>query len=100
MSLPVLEGSKPSRDEVLRIHIDLGTERLHVGTLSFQDPFWLFRYSPEFIKREDVPAISAFPDKTKTYMSRELWPFFRVRLPPPRDDVQEAMDEYGIRSSD
>jgi HipA-like protein len=101
MGLPSLSGQKPRAEQQLRVHVDVGSKRIHVGTLTYEDDLWVFRYTDAFAAQDDIPPISAFPDKTKSYRSRQLWPFFHVRVPPQeRDDVREAMQERGIQSSD
>lgn len=54
---------------------------LIVGILNLEKGTWRFRYSDEFRKRHDLRPITEFPDLDRTYESRELWPFFAMRIP-------------------
>ena len=76
-------------------------EQLIVGTLELRDGVWVFKYSPEFeaqLDHEDsVRPLVDFPDVTKTYKSRDLWPFFMARIPSisqPR--VLEEIQRQGL----
>jgi HipA-like protein len=101
VGLPSLAGQKPQEAQQLRVYVDVEHRRHHVGTLTYEGEFWVFRYAEPFVAQAEIPPISAFPDKTKSYRSRHLWPFFHVRVPPQdRDDVRDALQERGIRSSD
>lgn len=85
----------------LRLLVPVRGENVPVGTLSEDGDDFVFRYSQEFIDREDLPAIPAFPSKTEEYRSRALWPFFAVRLPPTaRPDVERVIRERAIDSND
>lgn len=70
-----------------------------VGSLSFKDGMWTFRYADDFEKL-GLRTITEFPDVTKTYKSSELWPFFLMRIPSLRQtDIRnivasEKIDEH------
>jgi HipA-like protein len=59
----------------------LGYKELEIGTLTFKDGEWVFRYSEEFKSQDEIQPLIDFPDKNKTYRSDELWPFFLSRIP-------------------
>ena len=74
-----------------------GTLRL-VGTLSQEDGEFVFRYDPAFATSSDAEPVSAFPNLQEEYRSRDLWPFFAVRIPPAdRSDVRDALARRGLR---
>src|SRR5689334_21281916 len=82
--------------------LDVSTEEpLLVGTLSTEGGEYVFRYSDLFRARRDLPPIGAFPDRNQVYRSRELWPFFQVRLPPlDRPDVKQVVETRNLDKSD
>jgi HipA-like protein len=82
--------------------LNLSAEKpLLVGTLSTEGSEYVFRYSEIFKGRPELPAISAFPERQKVYRSRELWPFFQVRIPPvDRPDIQRILQEKKLDRSD
>ncbi len=74
-----------------------------IGTLHYADNTWSFSYSDEFkAQGESVPLVN-FPDKTRLYTSRHLWPFFASRLPGNaklKEDAEDAdvltlLQKYG-----
>lgn len=85
----------------LRVLLRQHGERRSVGILTTDGDEWTFAYDPAYIQDPDAPAISAFPDKTVSYRSKDLWPFFGVRLPSTeRQDIREVMERRGLRESD
>src|SRR6266567_1165347 len=54
---------------------------LTIGTLCIQDGEWVFKYSPEFRRQDELRPIVEFQDVNKTYTSEALWPFFQMRIP-------------------
>lgn len=76
-------------------------KRVLIGVLSNETGEYVFRYDAGYVAREDYPALAAFPDKQREYRSRELWPFFDVRLPPlNRADIQRLIRERKIDGGD
>lgn len=75
--------------------------QLTVGTLSFENKSFVFRYSNEF-KESGLPPLPGFPDVNKSeYKSPILWPFFQVRIPPlSREDVARVMEKYRLSEKD
>lgn len=59
----------------------LGYKELEIGTLTFKDGEWVFRYSEDFKHQKEIQPLIDFPDVNKTYRSDELWPFFLSRIP-------------------
>jgi hypothetical protein len=51
---------------------ELGYKELEIGTLTFKDGEWVFRYSEEFKRQAEIQPVIDFPDVTKTYRSDEL----------------------------
>jgi HipA-like protein len=75
--------------------------RMLVGSLTFEDGEYVFRYSDGFKRQTDVPPIGAFPDPNEEYRSPDLFPFFDVRLPPiDRADVRRVVLERHIDPED
>jgi len=98
-----LTGLRPGLESKSRIEafLDLTQGRLGVGQLWQEAGEFVFAYLPSFVEQNDVPPISAFPDKGQVYRSRQLWPFFQVRLPPTtREDVRRVLRERGVGEGD
>jgi HipA-like protein len=75
-----------------------GSEMQRIGTLWQEGDDFCFRYDDAFVASPDAEPISAFPDLREEYRSRELWPFFAVRIPPAaRSDVHDAMERLGLK---
>lgn len=72
-----------------------------IGVLTNETGAYVFRYDERYAARADYPALAAFPDKQREYRSRDLWPFFDVRLPPlKRADVQRVIRDRKIDEGD
>jgi HipA-like protein len=56
----------------------------HIGTLRLKAGEWSFAYSAEFKERPNLRTITEFPMVDKVYRSKELWPFFAMRVPSLR----------------
>ena len=95
---PETTASKAGVDVVLNLTSE---EPLLIWTLSCESGEYIFRYSEVFKHRLEVPPIGAFPDRNREYRSRELWPFFQVRIPPvDRPDVRQILEEKKLDRSD
>jgi HipA-like protein len=69
-----------------------------IGVLSQEEGSFVFRYDPSFVASPEAEPILAFPDLRAEYRSRELWPFFAVRIPPAdRKDVRDALTRMHLR---
>ena len=88
--------------EELFLYVPHAEKRVLVGVLSRDGGDFVFRYSPEFQQRDDIPPIPSFPDRWKAeYRSPALWPFFEVRLPPlDRSDVSELIRKRHLDEHD
>lgn len=76
-------------------------EQVLIGTLINDAGEYVFRYDAAYAERADYPALPAFPEKQREYRSRDLWPFFNVRLPPlDRADVKRLIRERNIEAGD
>ncbi len=65
---------------------------LPVGKLRVREGVWKFAYSSEFKKQKEVQPLVSFPDITREYESKELWPFFMARIPGlSQPEVQETI---------
>lgn len=65
-----------------KITFFLNFDGLTIGVLKCEDGIWHFKYTEEFQRKSsEYNRIMGFPDLTKEYTSRTLWPFFRVRIP-------------------
>jgi len=69
-----------------------------VGVLWQESGEFVFKYDPQYASTKGAEPISAFPDLEEEYRSKELWPFFAVRIPPrDRQDVREALAKLSLR---
>ena len=79
----------------------LGYKELEVGTLTFKDGEWVFKYSDDFKNQNIIQPLVDFPDVTKTYRSDELWPFFLSRIPGlAQPAVKELLKKEQIDEND
>jgi HipA-like protein len=76
-------------DEKLALKVVLGP--LLVGTLRAEGGEWYFTYSQDFRNQSQVKPIVDFPVLSKEYRSRNLWPFFALRIPSP---TQPAVRDF------
>ena len=85
-----LAGVEPlPADEKLAFKVMLGP--LLVGILRAEGGEWFFAYSEDFRAQSQVKPIVDFPYLSKEYRSRNLWPFFALRIPSP---TQPAVREF------
>lgn len=69
----------------------------HIATLSRDGHEWWFRYCDDYPLRPLV----GFPDTKKAYHSRDLWPFFVLRLPSMKQaEVREILEREKIDPAD
>jgi len=76
----------------------------HIGTLSFYNGLYEFSYTSMNRKKELGDAIKSgymihpvFPDTTKVYQSKKLFPSFDRRIPSAtREDFDEILDDLGL----
>ena len=88
-----LDGLQPLPvNEKIALKVMLGP--LAIGTLRADYGQWVFAYSDEFRNQSEIQPIMDFPSVNKEYRSRNLWPFFALRIPSP---AQPAVREF-IRS--
>lgn len=74
---------------------------LAVGELHFDGEFWSFGYTKMFQNQSDIDAIPSFPEKSRTYMSAELWPFFQARIPSLKQPkIQAIIKKEQIKEND
>ena len=74
---------------------------LVIGWLKKEDEIWEFKYSSDFQDRPDLRPLVQFPDKTKTYKSKRLYPYFLERIPNLKSaKIQAEMKKHGIASDD
>lgn len=59
----------------------LSHKEKQIGFLLFKNESWEFQYSNGFKNQTTLQALVEFPDKHKTYRSKELWSFFASRIP-------------------
>lgn len=89
---------EPSRGDVsFNLHLD----SLLVGTLSRDGDEWVFSYSWEFQNQRWAKPIVDFPQVDREYRSKELWPFFALRIPSlTQAHVQNYLREAGREEVD
>ncbi len=61
---------------------------LLLGILSYENNVWTFKYSDEFRNQSNVNTIIDFPDASKVYEDKTLWPFFASRIPSINQEFQ------------
>lgn len=66
-------------------------KNLEVGRLRWDGLKWMFTYSEEFMSQDRLAPITDFPDTNRSYVSKELWPFFALRIP---SQAQEAVKQW------
>lgn len=102
-----VEPLPPEEKLALKVMLD----DCEVGTLSAENGEWQFHYSEGFKRQTAIKPITDFPDVNRTYRSRNLWPFFALRIPSPeqpavrefilkqkRSDEGILLKEFGSRS--
>lgn len=88
------ELSTPQQEQSV---FTLKYKKLEIGILSIKDGKWMFRYSDEFKKQNQLPLLVDFQNVDKEYQSKELWPFFASRIPSANlPTVQETAHERNI----
>lgn len=65
----------------------LSLGKIPVGTLSVCDGLWRFEYSDAWKNQTQYRPITQFPDLNRVYESRELWPFFALRIPSLKQEL-------------
>ena len=96
--------SKSDEDRAMSLPEDesatflLIVDNIKVGKLSCKDGIWEFKYSKEFKGYSDrYKRIIGFPELDKTYKSKSLWPFFRIRIPGLKQPaVKEILEKEEI----
>ena len=95
-------GRPTERDGGVRLRLVLqrGDERLHVGTLRVKDEQYVFTYSDAY-RRTGLPALPEFPSFDKPHEFDRLPTFFEVRVPPvTRPDIASLLAAEGIKPTD
>lgn len=52
-----------------------------IGYLTLSEGEWSFEYSTEFKLNNFISPLLDFPDTSRVYRSKNLWPFFAYRIP-------------------
>lgn len=72
-----------------------------IGCLQHEKGTWKFEYSHEFQAHEELRPIVEFPDRGKVYTSKELWPFFALRIPSRKQNaIQKIAETESVDLSD
>ena len=79
----------------------LMVDGITIGHLSHQGDTWVFLYSQEFKSRsQEYHAIVGFPHLDRVYESKNLWPFFLIRIPGLKQPaVQEVLKKESINAN-
>lgn len=103
--------SKSSVEDKVSFELKLGA--LHVGTLTREGQEWVFSYSEAFGRQRQVAPLVNFPMVGRVYRSKELWPFFTLRIPSTTQanvkaylrergqtqaEAADLMKKFGLRS--
>ena len=79
---------------------ELFYEALLIGKLILKNGEWQFGYSPDFRAQNQISPLTEFPDVSRTYKSRELFPFFVHRIPSvSQPEIQETITREKIDST-
>jgi len=62
-------------------HFTLKIDSLNVGYLEHKNGERVFNYSDEFKQQRKYRRLIGFSNLNKEYVSNELWPFFKIRIP-------------------
>lgn len=85
----------------IRVSFELNLGPLHVGTLRREGDEWVFEYSEAFCNQRMVTPIVDFPQVGREYRSKELWPFFALRIPSlTQAHVQRYLHSHGRAEAD
>lgn len=72
-----------------------------IGTLELEGEEWKFTYSDVFKQEHFIAPLFDFPDVSKAYVTKELWPFFAGRIPGLKQpEVKEAIRRENIDKKD
>ena len=96
-------GLSPTQTCPKGVHVRFALTYDHttIGYLEASDGEWIFRYSDEFKRQQKLRPITEFRDVEKVYRSKELWPFFLLRIPSPKQaDVRAIIDREKIDTTD
>ena len=86
---PLPQAGGGAKGERVRVFVDAVT----IGYLEEAAQQFVFRYADDYKRLPGAVPISAFPDLAEVYESKDLWPFFAVRIPPSkRPDVRELIE--------
>lgn len=85
----------------MRVEFMLTYQNFPLGTLSYQDSIWEWRYSDQFRAQNEIVPLIEFPDVNGTYRTEELWPFFATRAPSlKRPDILQIIEREHIDQTD
>lgn len=74
---------------------------LAVGELAFDGENWTFYYTKMFQAQDEIHHIPSFPDKSRVYVSSELWPFFQARIPSLKQPkIQAIIKKENVKEND
>lgn len=77
--------------------LTLKIHNLIIGYLSFYNNEFVFKYSKDFKNQNKYNKIIGFPNLNKIYKSKELFPFFVVRIPGLKQPViKEIIEKENI----
>ena len=86
--------SETPPESTLEVFLRSAEQPSLIGRLSWEQGEYVFRYEPSY---EGTP-ISAFPNIRQVYRSKNLWPFFAIRIPPlDREDMRKEINERELR---
>jgi HipA-like protein len=72
-------------------------DSLEVGRLRLDGEEWVFAYTDDFRRQENIKPIVDFPNTDREYRSPDLWPFFQLRIPSLKQPVvQEFLREEKV----
>jgi len=77
-----------------RGQLTLKVDNLIIGYLSCKDGQWIFKYSEEFKTQDEYHNLIGFPHLDGEYVSDQLWPFFKIRIPGLKQPAIKEIVEH------
>jgi len=68
-------------------------DNLKIGYLTSKDNQWMFEYTDDFRKQDEYHRLVGFRDLNKKYLSDNLWPFFKIRIPGLKQPIVKEQIE-------
>lgn len=88
----------PNKEDAI---MTLKLNDLVIGYLSCTNDEWSFVYSEEFRNQNKFHSIVGFSNLEEEYKSKDLWPFFRIRIPGLKQPaIMEIVKKENIENNE